>query len=90
MTEIDVKINLLNEGIAELLSLQRACDHSKSSPPGTEGGGKTVNELEEIGKIYGIMFDHFSELISSTVTFLETAKTGFITSDCSIAKNLKK
>lgn len=90
MSEISVKINVLAQKISELESLKQSCNNAKSNPPSTVGGGKTVNELEEIGKLYKTMYDHFLEMISSTISFMQKTKDGFESSDREAASEIKK
>lgn len=90
MSQIDIKVDSVSAAIGELRTLKQACDSAKKNPPGTVGGGKTVNELEEIGKLYIKMYEHFSQMISSTITLLEKTKSGFLESDNKAAAGIKE
>ena len=89
MSTIDIKINVLDSAINELANVKRTCDGFKKTPPSTIGGVKTVNELEEIGKLYQTMNDHLSAMIGSTITLLQKTKDGFQTNDQTAAKKIK-
>lgn len=90
MATIDIKINTLESAINELKSVKQSCDGAKKIPPTTVGGGKTVNELEEIGKLYQTMNGHLSMMISSTISLLQKTKDGFQTDDKTAASKIKK
>lgn len=90
MATIDIKINTLESAINELKSVKQSCDGAKKIPPTTVGGGKTVNELEEIGKLYQTMNGHLSMMISSTISLLQKTKDGFQTDDKMAASKIKK
>lgn len=90
MATIDIKINALESAINELKSVKQSCDGAKKIPPTTVGGGKTVNELEEIGKLYQTMNGHLSMMISSTISLLQKTKDGFQTDDKTAASKIKK
>lgn len=90
MATIDIKINTLESAINELKSVKQSCDGAKKLPPTTVGGGKTINELEEIGKLYQTMNGHLSMMISSTISLLQKTKDGFQTDDKTAASKIKK
>lgn len=90
MATIDIKINTLESAINELKSVKQSCDGTKKTPPATVGGGKTVNELEEIGKLYQAMNGHLSAMIGSTISLLQKTKDGFQTDDKTAASEIKK
>lgn len=89
MPEINVKIAPFDFAIMKLQQIQQSCSSAKTAPPATEGGGKTVQEMEEMGKLYNDMYDHFMELVSSSVLFLQKAKDGFVSSDMKAAAGMK-
>lgn len=89
MGNIDVKIKEITNYINQLKKLKQTLDSSKKAPPSTVGGGQTVNELEEIGKMYQMLNTHLSSMIGSTISFLEVTRRGFETTDAGLAKKLK-
>lgn len=90
MSEINIKIDVLENAINELKSVKQECDATKKTPPETVGGGKTVNELEEIGKLYQKMNEHVSLMFESTILFLQKTKDGFEKDDQDAASKISK
>lgn len=89
VAEIKVRIQELDSAIAKLKTLQVKCDNEKEKPPTVVGGGKSVNEIEEIGKMYLTLNSHTGTLISNTISFLSNVKTSYQTSDLNIANTIK-
>ena len=90
MGELDIKLNPITTAINELNNLKRICDAAKKAPPTTVGGGKTVNELEEIGKQYQTINGHLSLMISSTIMLMKKTRNEFETSDKRVATKISK
>lgn len=90
MAEINIKLSELTQAISELQLLRQACMDSKKNPPDTVGGGKTINEFESITKVYKTLNDHFAEMISSTILFLQKSKEEFESGDKKSAVNIRK
>lgn len=88
MAEIKIQINELNNEIEELKELRSKCSSRKTKPPATVGGGKTVNELEDIADIYVSMNNSFEILISNTISFLENVRDSYVSSDSKAAKKI--
>ncbi len=90
MGTIDIKTQQLESAINDLYSIQQKLNAAKKAPPSTIGGGKTVSQLENIGKIYQDMNQHLSMMIDSTILMLKNAKEGFETSDSSMASKIRQ
>lgn len=90
MAEINVKITEINNAITKLQGLQSKCSSRNINPPATVGGGKTVNELEDIAEVYKSMNTHFGTLISNTISFLQNVKDSYASSDAKAAQGIKK
>lgn len=88
MSEIKVNIENLEEAIAELNKYASDWACNSTTPPTTVGGGKTVNELEELAKIYKELNDHMVLLASSTATFFTDVKNSYQESDHKAASNI--
>lgn len=88
MAEINVKITEINNAISKLKALQSKCNLRKTTPPSTVGGGKTVNELENIADIYKSLNRDFGELISNTISFLQNVKDSYVSSDTKAAQGI--
>lgn len=58
MAEINIKITELNNTITKMKNLQKKSKSVNATPPATVGGGKTVNEIEEIAKLYQKLNSH--------------------------------
>lgn len=78
MSEININIAEIDNAIAKLRGLQ-----SKyiGAPPVTVGGGKTVNELENIANTYMLLNKSFTGLITNTISFLENVRDSYSSSD---------
>ena len=85
MSEININIAEIDNAIAKLRGLQ-----SKyiSAPPATVGGGKTVNELENIANTYMLLNKSFIGLITNTISFLENVKDSYSSSDKKAAEGI--
>ena len=81
MSEINIKISELDAAITNLQSLKSACDGINTIAPTTVGGGKTVNEIENIASVYKSLNTHVGDMIS----FMQNIRASFITSDSNAA-----
>lgn len=88
MAEIKIKIHALNDSISDLKNLRTQCQETKIVCPKTVGGGKTVNELESIGELYKSLNNHFINLISNTISFMENVKASYESSDKKAASKI--
>ena len=71
MSEINIKISELDAAITNLQSLKSACDGINTIAPTTVGGGKTVNEIENIASVYKSLNIHVGDMISNTISFMQ-------------------
>lgn len=85
MSEINIKISELDAAITNLQSLKSACDGINTIAPTTVGGGKTVNEIENIASVYKSLNTHVGDMISNTIYFMQNIRASFITSDSNAA-----
>lgn len=90
MSEINVNIVKLNSGIARMQRLQSKCSGTKTAKPATVGGGKTVNELENMAGTYEKLNVHLEKLLSNTTSFLENVRDSYISSDEKAGSAMKK
>lgn len=90
MSTINIKTQQIEKAISDLRIIQSTLSAAKKTPPPIVGGGKTVNQLEEIGKLYWGMNQHLSSMLESTVCMLKRTKEEFETNDQSIAAQLRK
>ena len=88
MSEIKVNIENLEGAISKLNNYAKNWASNPSTPPATIGGGKTVNELEELAKIYEELNDHMVLLASNTATFFTNVKNSYQESDHKAASNI--
>ena len=88
MAEINIKIVKLNEGINKLKELRTKCTSLETKPPETKGGGKTVNELEQIAESYVAINKSFEVLTSNTIKFLQNVRDSYVTSDTKAADKI--
>ena len=52
MAEINIKVTELSNVITKLQGMQPKCSSGGIMPPSTVGGGKIVNELEDMVDVY--------------------------------------
>ncbi len=89
MSEIKIKIDECNNAISKLQTLKSSCSARKMTPPTVVGGGKTVNEFENIANTYKQLNSHLTNLISSTVGLLQNIRDSYVTSDTKAANEIK-
>lgn len=87
MAEIKVKVSEINNAITRLQGLQR-CNSRNTTPPVTVGGGKTVNELENIANVYKTLNTQFETLLSNTISFLQNVRDSYTASDTKAANKI--
>ncbi len=88
MAEINIKVTEIDSAIEKLQSLQSRCSSINTTPPITVGGGKTVNELENIADAYKTMNTHLEDFITNTISFLRNIKNSYVSSDLEAAKKI--
>ena len=88
MAEIKVKVSEINSAITRLQGLQSRFNSRKTTPPTTVGGGKTVNELEDIADVYKTLNTHFEDLITNTISFLQNVRDSYTASDTKAANKI--
>ena len=89
MSEIKIKIDECNSAISKLQTLKSSCSARKTTPPAVVGGGKTVNEFENIANTYKQINTHLTNLISNTVGLLQNVRDSYVASDAKAAKEIK-
>ncbi len=90
MAEIKVKIAEINNAITKLQGLQSRCNSRNTTAPATVGGGKAVNEIEEIAKVYKSLNTSFSGLLANTISFLKNVENSYSASDKKAASGILK
>lgn len=88
MSEIKVNILNLDGAISKLNNYAANWASNPTTPPTTVGGGKTVNELEELAKMYKDLNDHMVSLASNTAAFFSNVRTSYQESDHKAASNI--
>lgn len=88
VAEIKIEVSEIDNAITRLQGLQSRCESRKTAPPVTVGGGKTVNELEEIANVYETLNSHLNDLISNTISFLQNVSDSYISSDVNAASTI--
>ncbi len=89
MAEININREELNAQIEKLKSLQTKISSSNISCPVVDGGGSTVQKLEDIGVKYKKMHSNVYELVSQTISFMENISQSYQKSDDKAASNFK-
>ncbi|WP_075718710.1 hypothetical protein [Roseburia sp. 499] len=90
MGKIEIDINALNVFISELKTLQSNWLNHEVNSPETVGGGGTVNQLEEIAKVYAGLQIKMGALLSGTISFLDYTKKEYEEQDKAIATKMKR
>ena len=88
MAEIKINTSKLDDVIKRLGVLEKNWNANDTKPPVTVGGGKTVNELEELAAVYQNLNSHMAALASTTAAFLKGVKESYQESDQKAAKNI--
>lgn len=88
MIEVNIKVTEINNTIGKLQSLQSRYSSIDITPPTTVGGGKTVNELENLAATYKMMNVYLRSLISNTISFLQNVRDSYVSSDEEAARKI--
>lgn len=88
MAEINVNVTEINNAITKLQGLQSECNSRNTTSPATVGGGKTVNELEDIANVYKKLNTHFEDLLLNTISFLQNVRDSYTASDTKAANKI--
>ena len=89
MAEIKINVTNLENSISRFRTLEKNWGANDTAPPVTVGGGKAVNEFEELAKVYKDLNDHMVTLAANTAAFLTGIKESYQESDQEAAKNIK-
>ncbi len=81
MAEIKIKTDNLNMEIGNLRALGQKINASNIKCPGVVGGGSSVQEVENIGRIYQTIHAQLAALVLNTVSFMENVNTSYQSSD---------
>ena len=90
MSEIKVKITELNNAITKLQGLKSRYESIRIIHPVPSGGGRTVNEIEDIAKVYNILENDFEELVSNTISFFQNVRDSYKSSDIKAANGINR
>ena len=90
MSEIHIKVTEINNAITKLQALQSKSSSMNTHAPATVGGGKTVNQLENIADTYKKLNNCLEELFSNTILFLGNIRDSFSSSDTKAANQINK
>lgn len=81
MRIINIDITCLGQAIKRMETFVKDWSSNDTRCPGTLGGGKTVNELEELAQIYKDLNNLMVSLASNTAEFLSDIKESYEESD---------
>ncbi len=90
MPEIKINISNLGNAVIRLNNMAANWSARNTAPPKTVGGGKTVNELEEIAQIYTDLNSNLVTLASTTASFFSNIKDSYEASDKKAAVGIKQ
>lgn len=88
MAEINIKIAELESAIKKLQTLETKCVSSDVSVPATVGGGRVVNELEQITGIYKTLNVQLDVLVRNTISFFQNIRDSYVESDKKATKGI--
>lgn len=88
MPEIKVEVSGLNIAIQNLQRLSMDMGRSNIKAPVIVGGGRVVNELENISNTYKSIDAHLAALISNTIALLRNARDSYTTADTQAANGI--
>lgn len=88
MAEININITEMNTTISRLKRLEQDWHSNKKSAPATQGGGKVVNEFEELTRMYESLNNHMIVLASRTAMFFENIRDSYVESDHEAKTNI--
>lgn len=81
MRIINIDIACLTQAINRMRKYEKDWAANDTACPGTMGGGKTVNELEELAQLYKDMNQLMVTLASNSAEFLSDIKESYVESD---------
>ena len=81
MAEIKINIQELERSVARLDQLAANWSAEQKTAPETVGGGKTVNELEDLAQVYQQLYRNLVLLASNTASFLDNVRESYEESD---------
>ena len=90
MMEIRVETAALETVAKKMSELASEWQARNTNPPATVGGGKTVNQFEELAKIYKELNAGMVKLASNTSLFLTNVKNSFVDSDNKAAAKMRE
>lgn len=88
MAEIKIKSNNLTTEIEKLNKLSEKINSSNISCPETIGGGRTVQEIEKLGKLYQKIYKQVGVLVSDTASFMKNVNESYQSSDNKAASSM--
>ena len=88
MAEIKINLENLESGIQRFEVLAKNWDANDTLPPVTVGGGKVVNEFEQLAIMYKKLNDHMVTLALNTADFLKDVRDSYQESDRKAAQNI--
>ena len=89
MAEIHVNIPEINNAITQLQSLKTEIDSCPATPE-VVGGGKTINELEDILQLYLDFNADLSGLVSNTIAYFQNLRDSYTESDEMAARMISR
>lgn len=81
MAEIKINTGNLTAEIGKLKELKNSINNTNILCPATVGGGTSIQELEDIGKLYKSLHNQFGILVSSTASFMENVNQSYQSGD---------
>lgn len=92
MSTIDYQKYGMEDAKADLNQIKFRIASRRNDPalPSSVGGGKTVNKMEELAKIYIDLYTHVEELVNNTILFVDKAKAAMDSADRKAASGISK
>lgn len=92
MSTIDYQKYGMEDAKADLNQIKFRISTHRNNPtlPSPVGGGKTVNKMEELAKVYIDLYTHVEELVNNTILFVDKAKAAMDSADRKAASGISK
>lgn len=89
MAEIKVNSNNLSFEINKLRVLKQKIAAAAQNSPSVIGGGTTIQEIQNIGNKYVLLYDKVELLVDNTIAFMNNVNTSYVSSDKKASKHFK-
>lgn len=90
MSEINVKVEVLEEKIRKLIELKVACNKVSITECPVEGSGDSINMLNVLDKEYAFVKNAFQILLDNSIIFFNDVKVNMLGADEAAATYMRQ